>query len=60
VSAGLRANIDTFEVAATPSRSRIEITMKITLEVDDAQALAVVLKLVAAVAVVRGEGRESL
>jgi hypothetical protein len=57
VSAGLLASVDTFEVAATPSGSRIEITMTVSIEIDDVQALDMVLKLVEAIAAARGERR---
>jgi hypothetical protein len=57
VSADLPASVKYFEVAATASGDRIEITMTITLEIDDVQALDMVLKLVEAIAAARGEDR---
>jgi hypothetical protein len=53
MSADLLVTVETFEAAATEG-GRIEVTMRITLEISDARALDVVLKLVGALAAARG------
>jgi hypothetical protein len=53
----LLVTLEAFEAAATESGGRVEITMKISVELDDAQALDMALKLLTALAAARGEGR---